>query len=232
MARGNRASEGRAARSEGMFVPEVKNLYTASRIAEGDKAKSIGDVSLSLVKKTSPYIGRGRDRAEAESQQNGYAKQLAETMVNGDKFNSIEDYFPKGMSTPFINALAKSGIAPGPFDKDTVDAIAKIIDARVQDNLGKQDFEGQFSIRSVSDEKGYTLELYTTAYRGRGADGEKQYRSSNTVKVGFIPHDEVSGRITRESVANYPNEILESKAFLKAKALDGYLDALLMTSNF
>jgi hypothetical protein len=210
----------------------LKNLFPATRIPKAEKDKASDEAALSIVKRSSPYIGRGRDRAEAESQQNDYAKRLAKAMVNGDDSNGVEEYFPKSMSTQFINALAKSNYAPGPFDRDTLDAVSKIIDLRVADNLGKQDFSGDFSIRSVQDDDGFRLELYTSEYRGRGADGEKQYRSSGAKEIAFIPHDEVSGRITKTKVANYPTEMFESKAFLKAKALDGYLDALLMTSGF
>jgi len=238
MARGSNQREGRAARSEGgrMFVPEVKNLYTASQIPKTEKSAAKIETTNSIMSKTDEYAGQAYrgflDTQKIEDEQTKYAKILSEGMVDGDGFNGLEDYFPKGMSVDFINAMAKNNIAPGPRDPDTIEAIAKIIDARVLDNLGKQDFSGQFSVRSVQDDDGFTLELYTSEYRGRGADGEKQYRESDVVKIGFIPHDEISGRITSTKVARDFNEMLESKAFLKAKALDNYLDALLMTSKF
>lgn len=246
MARGQNASTGRVARSESLGRPlpigrfedtqGLRNLFSASRIPKTEKSAAKIELTKSLVSKTDEYAGQAYrgflDTNKIEEEQTKYAKVLSAGMVDGDASNGIEDYFPKGMSTQFINALAKSGYAPGPFDKDTQDAVARIIDARVLDNLEKQDFQGQFSVRSVQDEDGFRLELYTSEYRGRGADGEKQYRSSGTKEIAFIPHDEISGRITRTSVANSPTEMLQSKAFLKAKALDGYLDALLMTSGF
>lgn len=231
-----------------MYVPEVKNLLPASQLAPEEKeavAYNTAQMILSQTKGGRDALGSdplytygsGEDAGEIldskytiESMR--YATLLANEMANGDKSNGIEDYFPKGMSTQFTNALAKSGYVPGFNDPATLAAVAKIIEARVKDDRGDQDFVGKFSVRSVQDEDGYRLELFTTDYRGRGPDGEKQYRSSGTVEIAFIPHDEISGRITRTSVANSPNEILQSKAFLKAKALDGYLDALLMTSDF
>lgn len=217
-------------------MPEVKNLYTASQIPKENKSAAKIETAKLIFDQTDEYAGqsyRGSlDTQKIEEEQTKYAKILSAGMVDGDEFNGLEDYFPKGMSTQFINAMAKNNIAPGPRDPDTIEAVAKIIDARILDNLGNQDFGGQFSVRSVQDEDGFRLELYTSEYRGRGADGEKQYRSSGTKEIAFIPHDEISGRITRTSVANSPTEILQSKAFLKAKALDNYLDALLMTSKF
>jgi hypothetical protein len=228
-----------------MFVPEVKNLFPASQLAPEEKERYAYNTAQMILgvteggKKTKgsdplyTYDDEGvvmGGRYDPKAMR--YANQLAKEMVNGDKSNGIEDYFPKGMSTQFTNALAKSGYVPGFEDKDTIAAIGKIIDARMKDDAGEKDFVGQFAVRSVQDDDGYRLELYTSDYRGRGPDGEKQYRSSKTVEIAFIPHDEISGRITRTSVANSPNEMLQSKAFLKAKALDGYLDALLMTSGF
>jgi len=229
-----------------MFAPEVKNLYSASKLAPEEKGPYAHNTTQMILastedgKKTDPaaplytYDSEGMvESGKYNPRAMRYANQLADGMVNGDKSNGLEDYFPKGMSTQFINALAKSGYVPSFEDKDTLSAVAKIVDARIKDDAGKKDFAGgQFSVRSVRDDDGFRLELYTSEYRGRGDDGEKQYRSSGTVEIAFIPHDEISGRITRTSVANSPNEMLESKAFLKAKALDGYLDALLMTSNF
>jgi hypothetical protein len=246
MARGSNQREGRVARSESLGRPlpigrfedtqGLRNLFPAARIPKTEKSAAKIETTNSIMSKTDEYAGQAYrgflDTQKIEEEQNKYAKTLSAGMVDGDGFNGLEDYFPKGMSTQFINALAKNNIAPGPNDPDTINAIARIIDARVLDNLEKQDFQGQFSVRSVQDPDGFRLELYTSEYRGRGEDGEKQYRSSGTKEIAFIPHDEISGRITRTSVANSPDEMLKSKAFLKAKALDGYLDALLMTSDF
>jgi len=159
-----------------------------------------------------------------------YANQLADGMVNADKSNGLEDYFPKGMSTGFINALAKSGYVPGFEDKDTLKAVAKIVDLRVADDAKgtNRDFGSGWGVRAVKDPDGFRLELYTEDYTGRGADGEKTYRSSDTKEIAFIPHDEVSSKKFLTS----PEEILNSKSFIKAQALKGYLDALLMTSDF
>lgn len=213
-------------------MPEVKNLFTASQIPKERKSAAKIETAKLIFDQTDEYAGnvyRGSlDTQKIEEQQTSYAKILSAGMIDGDKSNGLEDYFPKGMSTQFINALAKNNIAPGPFDPDTTKAIAKIIDARVLDNLGDNDFQGQFSVRSVKDPDGFRLELYTEQYTGRDGDGEKTYRSSDTKEIAFIPHDEVSSKKFLTS----PEEILNSKAFLKAKALDGYLDALLMTSNF
>lgn len=217
-------------------MPEVKNLYPASQIPKTEKSAAKIELANKIFDSTDEYAGqtyRGYlDTTKVEEQQKKFARVLSAGMVDGDEFNGLEDYFPKGMSVEFINAMAKNNIIPGPNDKDTIDAVAKIIDARILDNLGKQDFQGQFNVRSVEDKDGYTLELYTSEYQGRGPDGEKRYRESDVVKIGFIPHDEVSGRIKQTRIAKSPTEILESKAFLKAKALDNYLDALLMTSGF
>ncbi len=235
MARGNRASEGRSARSEGMFVPEVKNLYVASQIPKEAKTKAIADTQLALLQSTDEYAGQGRrgflDTDEVEKVQRKYAEVLAKGMVNGDESNGLEDYFPKGMSTGFINALAKSGYVPGPNDPDTQDALGKLIDARVAEELttgGRSQFSGDWGVRAVKDKDGFRLEAYTEEYTGRNQDGEKTYRSSETREIAFIPHDEVSSKKFLTS----PEEILNSKAFIKAQALKGYIDSLLMTSGF
>lgn len=248
MARGSRSSEGRAARSEYdgtkggrdtreiYFVPEARNLLVASLIPKAEKSREKVLTENRIMGLTDEYAGaayRGfLDTNKITESQTKHAKTLARAMIDGDESNGLEDYFPKSFSTNFINALARSGYVPGPKDPDTIRAIGKIVDARVLDDLENQDFQGQFSVRSVQDPDGFRLELYTTLYQGRGEDGEKRYRSSGTKEIAFIPHDEISGRITRTSVANSPDEMLKSKAFLKAKALDGYLDALLMTSDF
>lgn len=221
-----------------MFIPAVKNLFPASQIAEPDKPKVAGDVYARIYSSLSPYVGLDRDRGEADSQQKGYARELANAMVRGDEDNSVEAYFPRGMATRFINALAASGYVPGPNDKDTIDVVSKIIDLKVTDNLnGRYGFYGDFNLQAIAKEDGYHLEVNTTAYMGRGADGEKQYKSSKSIEVGFIPHDEISSRIyqqTKNTGINGPsiNGLLDSKSFLKAKGLEGYLDALLMTSGF
>ena len=164
MARGGKASEGRAARSEGgsMFVPEVKNLYPASQISAGDKPAAEKEAFNAVFKKTDEYAGEGRkslgrflDTYEVEKEQSKYALVLAKGMVNGDKSNGLEDYFPKGMSTGFINALAKSGYAPGPNDPATQDALARLIDARVSQELLIKG--GRDGIRFDMHEKLFTL---------------------------------------------------------------------------
>jgi hypothetical protein len=218
-----------------MFVPEVKNLYTASKIPKEAKANAIADTQNALVRSTDEYAGQGRrgflDTDEVEKMQTKYAGVLAKGMVNGDEFNGVEEYFPKGMSTGFINALAKSGYAPGPNDPDTQNALAKLIDARVAEELttgGRSQFTGDWGVRAVKDPDGFRLEAYTEEYTGRGQDGEKTYRSSETREIAFIPHDEVSSKKFLTS----PEEILNSKAFIKAQALKGYIGSLLMTSGF
>ena len=234
MARGNRASEGRAARSEGMFVPEVKNLYPASRISADDKPSAIKDAQSQIMRDVRNKGGdEGAPGSGAAANAERYAQVLAKGMVNGDESNGLEDYFPKGMSTGFINALAKSGYVPGPNDPDTIKAIGSIIAARTADESARAerrggDFGSNWGVRAVKDPDGFRLEVYTEDYTGRGADGEKTYRSSDTKEIAFIPHDEVSSKKFLTS----PEEIFNSQAFVKAQALKGYLDALLMTSDF
>lgn len=234
MARGSNQREGRAARSEGMFVPEVKNLYTASKIPADMKPVAMRDAQSKIMRDVSNKGGNeGAPGSGVAANAERYAKVLADGMVNGDKSNGLEDYFPKGMSTGFINALAKSGYTPGPNDPDTIKAIGSIITARTADesagSSGRgRDFGSNWGVRAVKDPDGFRLEVYTEDYTGRGADGEKTYRSSDTKEIAFIPHDEVSSKKFLTS----PEEILNSKAFIKAQALKGYLDALLMTSDF
>jgi hypothetical protein len=212
-----------------MFVPEVKNLYTASKISADMKPVAMRDAQSQIMRDVSNKGGNeGAPGSGAAANAEKYAQVLADGMVNGDKSNGLEDYFPKGMSTGFINALAKSGYAPGPNDPDTIKAIGSIITARTADDGGRRDFGGNWGVRAVKDPDGFRLEVYTEDYTGRGSDGEKTYRSSDTKEIAFIPHDEVSSKKFLTS----PEEIYNSNSFLKAQALKGYLDSLLMTSNF
>ena len=250
MARGNKSSEGRSARSEAFgnlpvgrydATQGLKNLFPASRIPAADKPAAEKEALSAILKKTDEYAGETRkswqayyDTYQIEKEQGKYAEVLAKGMVNGDKSNGLEDYFPKGMSTGFINALAKSGYSPGPNDPATQDALARLIDARVSQELlikGGRDgirFGGNWGVRAVKDPDGFRLEAYTEDYTGRDSYGEKTYDSSDTVEIAFIPHDEVSSKKFLTS----PEEIYNSNSFIKAQALKGYLDALLMTSDF
>lgn len=233
MARGSNSREGRAARSEGgsMFVPEVKNLFPASRIPAEQKDAASKDALSRIMRDVRNKGGdEGSPGSGAAANAQRYAKTLADGMVNGDKSNGLEDYFPKGMSTGFINALAKSGYTPGPNDPDTIKAIGSIIAARTADESAgsNRDFGSNWGVRAVKDPDGFRLEVYTEDYTGRDGSGEKTYRSSDTKEILFIPHDEVSSKKFLTS----PEEIYNSKSFLKAQALKGYLDSLLMTSDF
>lgn len=215
-------------------MPEVRNLFVASRISADMKPVAMRDAQSQIMRDVSNKGGNeGAPGSGAAANAEKYAQVLADGMVNGDKSNGLEDYFPKGMSTGFINALAKSGYAPGPNDPDTIKAIGSIITARTADESSSvsgrgSNFGGNWGVRAVKDPDGFRLEVYTEDYTGRGSDGEKTYRSSDTKEIAFIPHDEVSSKKFLTS----PEEILNSNSFIKAQALKGYLDALLMTSGF
>lgn len=244
MARGSNQREGRAARSESLGRPlpvgryedtqGLRNLFPASRIPVEQKAVETQNAQSRIMRDVSNKGGNeGSPGSGAAANAEAYAKQLADGMVNGDRSNGLEDYFPKGMSTGFINALAKSGYAPGPNDPDTIKAIGSIITARTADDSARAsgrggNFGGNWGVRAVKDPDGFRLEVYTEDYTGRDESGEKTYRSSDTKEILFIPHDEVSSKKFLTS----PEEIYNSKSYLKAQALKGYLDSLLMTSDF
>lgn len=230
-----------------MFVPQVKNLYPASQLAPEEKeayAYNTGTMILGETeagKETDPAAARYTyddegvvDSGKYNPRAERYAKQLADEMVNADRSNGLEEYFPKGMSTEFINALAKSGYAPGFDDPDTIKAVAKIVDLRMADDAkgNSGDFDGEFNTFVELRPDGYHIGLYTSTYTGRDGDGEKTYKESDVKPIMVIPHDEVSKRITSTKIAKTPTEIYDSKAYTKAYALGRYLDALLMTSGF
>jgi hypothetical protein len=234
-----------------MFVPEVKNLYPASQLAPEEKkpyAFNTGQMIMGYTEagsKIDPaaslyeYATNDEDRGMVIGGKYNpkamlYANQLADGMVNADKSNGLEEYFPKGMSTEFINALAKSGYVPGFEDKDTLKAVAKIVDLRMADDAKgtSGEFDGQFNTFVEQRADGYHIGLYTSTYTGRDGSWEKTYKESDVKPIMVIPHDEISKRITSTKIAATPTEIYNSKSYVKAQALRNYLDALLMTSDF
>jgi hypothetical protein len=237
---GNNGSTANSLRSDfggtgsNMFVPEVKNLYPASKVPANRKDRVESDVSEAIWKQLKRPNGSTAENNKIDAQQMKYSNQLAFGMVRGDNSNGLEDYFPKGMNTEFINALAKSGYIPSFEDKDTIMAVGKIVDARIEDDAKgvNRDFSGQFHTFVEQKKDGYHLGIFTSEYRGRDGDGEKTYKESDVKTIMVIPHDEVSNRITSTKISATPTEIYNSKSYVKAHALRNYLDALLMTSNF
>jgi len=205
--------------------PGARNLFQASAIPDEMKPVAVDAVQRKIEKQVANLGGNeGQPGSGAAAKAEELANKLAETMVYGNGYNGLEEYFPKSMSLQFINALAKDGYVPGPSDPDTIFAIGNIITARTSDPnfLGF----GNIETRVSRDADGYRISAYTSDYQGRDADGEKSYRNGPEKEIAFIPHDEVS----RKAPASY-EERLTSPAYLKANALRSYLDALNLTSG-
>ena len=240
MSRSYNKSSGNSVRSD--FVSDGKpgkNLYPASQIPAGEKPAAITSASERIMSAATAALRSAGDEDLFSAKLGGnirsgnFAKRLAEGMVNGDKSNGLEEYFPKGMSTAFADALAKSGYAPGPDDPATIKAIGRLIAIRAQDNAGKQELGGSFETRVERTATGYIIHAFTSDYEGRDEDGEKSYRNSPEKPIAFIPHDEVSRNppVSEAGQSGITNKtLLTSPAYIKAQALRGYLDALLLTS--
>jgi len=238
MSRSYNKSSGNSVRSDAFesdFKPG-RNLFPASQIPADKKPAAITSASERIMSEATAALRRSGDEDLFSAKLGGnirsgnFAKRLAEGMVNGDKSNGLEDYFPKGMSTAFGRALSKSGYAPGPDDPDTIKAIGQLIAIRAQDEAGKQELGGSFETRVERTEQGYRILAFTSDYEGRDDDGEKSYRNSPEKPIAFIPHDEVSRSNPSSLVGTKTPTIFNSPAYIKAQALRGYLDALLLTS--
>jgi hypothetical protein len=240
MARGNNQGLS-SARSE-FSASEYSKLTPASNLSAEQKktyAKKAVDEILSFSNQRVPNEGIVNDIKKGVLTDLGMkyepdaikmAQRLANGMVNGGERNGLQDYFPFGYSDDFVNALAKSGYAPSFKDKETLQAIGKIIDARITDSNGERHFDGEFKTTMKRQKEGFSIELYTSEYRGRDREGEKVYKESDSYKIAFIPHDEISARNAGNK--GLDEDIIKSKAYLKAEGLNAYLKTLLMVTNF